>query len=279
MKFPQFFSRVNSDSGRVSARGWSETSQEEADANALARLERILNFLRTGRKNEQQIDGYSYTIDGVICEEVIDRIFDEDNANEIAVFSRNAYGSLVLNSTRLMFVDIDIKPDGTLQRWKHWLLGKQGMASPEQRAINEIIEWQRSNPRYALRIYRTAAGLRLLVSNQPFDGFDGTAKRILNELKSDRLYRRLCESQQCFRARLSPKPWRIGAGRPPVQFPYRNKDAENEFKQWHDRYVQLAKQHSVCTYLMTLGTTAIHPDLAAIIEQHDALSVGENPLA
>lgn len=137
MKFPRYWAREQNDSGRVVARGWSASSLEEARANAQARLHRILDALRRGTPPAP----YRYVIDGVICEEVIDRIFDHDV--ETAVISRNAYGSLVMNTKRLMFVDIDLPPDGLWQRLKSWC--SASAATPEQRALCRVRQWQRDN--------------------------------------------------------------------------------------------------------------------------------------
>jgi hypothetical protein len=277
VKFPQYWTRVKNESGRVVARGWSETSQDEALANAKARLNRILDYLRSDRP----LDEYQYVFDHVICEEVIDRIFDGDEDAEAAVISRNAYGSLVMNTPRLMFIDIDLpKPaTGLGERIKSWFSRSTDTTSPEQRALDEIRRWQAANDQYTLRVYRTRAGYRLLLVNRCFDGADETAMRILDELKSDRLYRRLCLAQQCFRARLSPKPWRVAAGNLPGQFPFANESLERQFHAWLDRYTRLAAAFSVCHYVETLGHDSPHDGVIALIEYHDSLSSGSRPLA
>jgi hypothetical protein len=42
MKFPAFWIRSKNASGTIAARGWSDTSQDEAARNAEDRLQRIL---------------------------------------------------------------------------------------------------------------------------------------------------------------------------------------------------------------------------------------------
>lgn len=271
MKFPRYWSRVTNESGGVVAKGWSENSQEDASANATSRLRRILDALGSGRSLEH----YQYVIDNVICEEVIDRV--EHSGVEIAVVSRNAYGSLVLNTTRLLIADVDVPPANLIDRIKGWF----GFDAPtsEQRVLDSIRHWQRSHHATTVRVYRTAAGYRVLVSNRCFDGVDGSAMQLLEQLGSDPLYRRLCRSQSCFRARLSPKPWRIGVGKPPARFPFADEAAERGYQAWYDRYVTLAKRHSVCHYLETLGTATVDPVVAPLIDRHDGLACGDRPLA
>lgn len=266
---------MSNKSGLVVARGWSETSQEEAFANAQARLSRILDYLRS----DKPLDEYQYVFDQVICEEVVDRISDEDG--EAAIISRNAYGSLVMNTPRLMFIDIDLpKPMPSLgERIKAWFSRPTDTASPEQRTLDEIRRWQAANDQYTLRAYRTRAGFRLLVVNWCFDGPDQAAMRVLDQLKSDRLYRRLCLAQQCFRARLSPKPWRVAAGSPPAQFPFASEPRERQFRDWLERYTRLAASFSVCHYIETLGHESPHDRVVPLIEYHDSLCCGTRPLA
>ena len=74
MKFPTFWIRLQNPNGTVTARGWSDVSLDEATRNAQNRLIRILAALKS--KHRDGLDRYSYVIDNVICEEVIDRIVD-----------------------------------------------------------------------------------------------------------------------------------------------------------------------------------------------------------
>jgi hypothetical protein len=53
----------------------------------------------------------------------------------------------------------------------------------------------------------------------------------LRELGNDPLYAALCKRQQCFRARLGPKPWRAQLPMPPGSFPAR-RCREAEFAIW-----------------------------------------------
>ena len=105
MRFAKFWTVAQNPKGSVSARGWSDSSQEEADRNAAVRLERILAWLRN---RNDDLDRYSYVIDNAICEEVLHRI-ENGRGAEIAVISRNAYGSKILNSKNVMIVDIDVE--------------------------------------------------------------------------------------------------------------------------------------------------------------------------
>jgi hypothetical protein len=269
MRFARFWKVVKNDSGNVSARGWSDQSEEEAGRLAQERLARILNFLANPETRE--LDRYQYTINDVICEEVIDRM-EADDGHEHAVISRNAYGSLVLNATRVMFIDIDIESTIPRVGLVGRLFGKQApsAAAIAEEKLTRVREWQDQHTDYAFRVYRTAAGLRLIVPNRIFDSIGPAEFRVMEELNSDPLYRQLCRSQKCFRARLTPKPWRIGLKSPGVKFPFSESGSRQAFDEWYRLYSDRAKQWAVCEYVEHIGQNTMHPSAAPIIELHDS---------
>ncbi len=268
MKFPKFWDRVQNPRGSVTARGWSEISLEQATANARDRLQRILAAL--GSQKKFDLERYSYVIDNVICEQVIDRIQDGDR--DQAVISRNSYGSLIMNAANMMFVDIDLpKPPkpGWISRWFR-KPSPAPVLSPEAETLERIRNWQSGNGDTTLRVYRTHAGFRVIVVNRMFDSVDAHAVSIMNELGSDSLYVTLCQSQSCFRARLTPKPWRVGMTKPPKMFPFFSPADEAAFDAWYQQYSAQSKQFKVCIFVETLGRAAIAPQHQQLIAQHDA---------
>src|SRR5262249_50664718 len=87
--------------------------------------------------------------------------------------------------------------------------------------------------------------------------------------RADPLYVRLTRAQACFRARLTPKPWRIGLPEPRVQWPWAGAEAERAFQSWEARYRAASAGHAVCAFGATVGNSAIGPALAAVVESHD----------
>ena len=77
-------------------------------------------------------------------------------------------------------------------------------------AIAKVENWTRNNPDWGWRIYRTRAGLRLLATHALFDPEAAASDGVFDALGADPLYRQLCKTQKCYRARLTPKPWRCG---------------------------------------------------------------------
>ena len=269
MKFPEFWSRVSNPRGTVIARGWSDISLEEATARAQDRLKRILHALNNRRGYELGLERYVYEVDSVICEEVVQRI--SESGQEIAVISRNAYGSLVLNARRLMFVDVDF-PRPPQRSWFARLFSKQDNASPDpqKQTLEQLRAWQAANAQFTLRLYRTFAGIRVMVVNQSFARVDEAALAMMKSLNCDELYVRLCQSQACFRARLNPKPWRMGMENPPAVFPF-GADAERQaFQKWLDEQTSKCANYSVCEYLETLGNDESLVEHRRLVELHDS---------
>jgi hypothetical protein len=266
MRFPTFWKKVKNARGTVVARGWSDVSAQEAAQRAEARLQKILQALGSRRQNDLQ--RYPYEADDVICEEVVQRIGEAEQ--EIAILSRNAYGALVMNARHMMFIDIDF-PAIPRQSWLSKLF-RSPPIDPLQvqlQTLERIKEWQAAHDDWTLRLYRTFAGLRVIVVNHSFDHVDATVLLHMQQLGCDELYIKLCKTQACFRARLSPKPWRVGMPNPPMCFPFETHDHHHAFDQWLEQMTAQSSGFSVCIYLETLGRAEILAEHRPLIEIHD----------
>jgi hypothetical protein len=266
LRFPQFFARVANETGRVSARGWSDASASEAAANARARLERIERWLRSGKRGD--LERYAYGADDVIVEEVLERFPLNGDGGE-AVVTRNAYGAEVLNNDRVLFVDVDVPPPpapGLVGR----LLGRKSASHDSLLAAraDEIARWQRANPDLSLRGYRTHSGLRLVVLNALFAPGEPRGTAVLDALCNDPLYRALCRRQRCYRARLTPKPWRIGLRAPP-RVAGRGDAGPRAEPAWLATYAERSAGAAVCRPFATWGNAAAHPVVAQVLAFHD----------
>jgi hypothetical protein len=92
----------------------------------------------------------------------------------------------------------------------------------------------------------------------------------LNEFRADPLYVRLCRMQESFRARLTPKPWRMGIRKPPVQFPFDTSAEQARFSEWEREYESESVKHATCAYQSAFGTGAALPEFEALIRLHDS---------
>lgn len=82
--------------------GWSEHSPQEASARGLKSAKRLANYL-LGQGDQPNHYGYD---EGLPREEIADEFKDEQGRPQ-AIVTRNAYGSLILNTRDLMFIDVD----------------------------------------------------------------------------------------------------------------------------------------------------------------------------
>ena len=166
-----------------------------------------------------------------------------------AVVTRNSYGSLVLNTDELLFADVDSE-------------------NPRAGSPADKVSRVASGHGFSVRLYQTAAGYRVMVTNRRMRGGGDEAEAILNEFGSDPLYMRLCRTQQSFRARLTPKPWRAGARKPPVKFPFEDRRAEAAMQSWQGDYNQAIASYATCHLIGTVGGE-VDPGFAALIDYHD----------
>ena len=192
-----------------------------------------------------------------------------------AVVTRNSFGCLVLNTARVMFVDVDLpgsRQPPSSRGWLARLLGRSGEGTSdgaEAQALGRLDSWVRSHPGAGFRVYRTRAGLRYLETSGVHEPTSDRAEALLEALGCDPLYVRLCRAQQSFRARLTPKPWRCGVAAPPSRFPHESAEREEAFRRWLERYDGRSLRFATCAYVSTVGTERVHGKVEPILRFHD----------
>lgn len=289
--------------------GWSETSQAEAQQHAETRATAALERLLAGEKLQRREPKLPYNgAEGVpIREEVLARHGD-------CVITRNVYGAHCLNTPHVLFVDIDLEKRAPLRYtllllatllltalavylmtglklpaillavaailfssglsrllFRFWLSLAGGAESVASRRIERFIA---QSPDWGARLYRTPAGLRLLVTHAVFAASDPTVSLCFEQLKADPVYARMCLRQQCFRARVSAKPWRIGIKthmRPrPGVWPVVSERLPRRTA-WIEHYEKMAAAYASCHFVKSYGNAAIHPEASRIVALHDQL--------
>lgn len=249
---------------------WSEISVEDARRQANVRaLEASRKFLAGQPPNR-----YGYA-ERPLREEIVQTL--GDGGDEAAMITRNAYGALILNTARIMFIDMDFANGGTIAALGglfRRLLGKPAVETPEQRCLRQIQAFAAQHSHLGFRVYRTCAGLRCLVTNQLFDPTEDESTALLSDIGSDPLYVRLCKAQACFRARLLPKPWRCGLPLPPERYPWASSAHESRFRQWLMNYERGIAGYAVCRLLQHIGSANTRPEIQPIIALHDKFTCG-----
>ncbi|TYT75148.1 hypothetical protein [Desulfobotulus mexicanus] len=287
MKIPPYWVKksqkmkdAHGQSHSITASGWSFVSPAEAAKEATARAGRIFNRLMGGERP----DHYEYH-DMPVKEEILGEIFDGEK--QLAVITRNRYGAEILNCSQVLFVDVDF-PKAESAGFMEWLrrlffgrsIGEKKEA-PAEKAIASVKEWSRQNPDYGFRLYRTKEGLRLLFTGKLFAPASEETERILKGLNADPLYQVLTRKQECFRARLTSKPWRCGSPKPPSSFPWEDEAKEREYRSWQEIYRQKDEGFRICDFIGDFGKKEVLSQAIKIMEIHDRAVrlTGTAPLA
>ncbi|HBO45989.1 MAG TPA: hypothetical protein DD670_19110, partial [Planctomycetaceae bacterium] len=171
MKIPAYWSKATATEtdrkGKdCSITCWRSSGVSELDAHesALAAAKRALQrFLSDGEPPGR----YHYG-ETPLREEVVHWLND-DEGKPFAAVTRNSYGSLILNTTRAMFIDVDFPLIRAGELLKHAFvrLFNKSALSPVDRHAQVMLERVKSfisaRRGWSVRVYRTCAGLRCLV--------------------------------------------------------------------------------------------------------------------
>lgn len=283
MKFARYWVRGRAEARtpdgeafEVTALGWSLESREEAERRAAEAARRMAARVAA---DERPPRDYGYA-DRPVREEIVEEFRGEDGETSAAV-TRNSYGSLVLNTKDLVFIDIDL-PQGTstgggLLGVLRGLFGKE-TEDPERRVRQRVAAVASAQPHYTFRLYRTFAGFRCAVTNARVTPGSPESTRLLEEFGADPLYVRLCRVQQSYRARLTPKYWRCGGRRPPNRFPWDTASDEQEYRAWEREYDARCTQFATCRFVEQFGVQQGNAESAALIRLHDRLTKADSNL-
>jgi hypothetical protein len=261
----------------------------QADAQELARKAAIDLCYR--RINGESIARYAYQVRNY--EERILRILYRGAGSpasrlpvvEIGRITENRYGAEVLNTPNVMFVDVDNRPE----RPDKPLSAEDRSTAPliSEEAANTLLNaFCAENPNFGFRVYRTFAGLRYLCTSGLFDPTSALVKDVLTTLNADQSYRVLCKIQKCFRARLTPKPWRMlqpgGSNIIGVERLIRRLDFSTaSYPSFRSTYIGALAGYSTCQFVRVVGNPIVVPDCQQIVAFHDlrTRATASSPLA
>jgi hypothetical protein len=271
MNFPKFWAKGHS--GVFSVWRWSDSSTDEARSGAQAAAEQLAAQFAAGELS----NAYSYG-NRPMREPVLREV--RNAAGEVtSVVTRNSYGCQVLNSAVALFVDVDLPDQKPKSGGLFGSLFGRRTAEPEdpaKAAIAKATAWAHSHPGWNWRIYRTKAGLRLLATHGLFDPADPVCERVFAAVDADPLYRKLCQTQKCFRARLTPKPWRCKLPHAPARWPFENAAEEHAFGNWDAKYHTACVIKATCL-LLDKGSGEVHEELREIVKLHDQTTRATSP--
>jgi hypothetical protein len=258
--------RAESPRGRAAALtcfGWSNTSLADAQSRAADSLARMIARVRAGEPFPAR---YAYA-SRPLREEIVQTVSDGPSGPN-ALVTRNAYGALILNTAGVMFVDVD-QP---ASRWRDML---RGFARWRRRVDIEppiperLTSFLATHPQWRVRVYRTRSGWRYLVVHDVFDPRAARTRTVLEELGCDPRYVQLTRVQECFRARLTPKPWRCGIALPPGRHPREDPEVQGRFARWQVDYHAACEPFATCQFIAELGEGSAAAEAARVIQLHD----------
>ncbi len=151
----------------------------------------------------------------------------------------------------------------------------------EKIARGRILAFVRRHPDWHVRVYRTPAGLRVLALHRVFDPREPEVKACFDALGVDPMYARMCFNQNCFRARISPKPWRIGLPRlrPPYSAAWRPQHTDLPARrEWIAAYESRAEAYAACRFVESLGNAPVDPAAEAVQHLHDVFCRADQDL-
>lgn len=123
-------------------------------------------------------------------------------------------------------------------------------------AVQRVERFVDNHPKWHLKRYRTPNGLRLIALHKLFDPRSEEVSAAFRELGVDPTYVLMCQKQNCFRARLTAKPWRIGIEerlRPAGGVWPIHPERLEEYNLWIDAYDIAARSYSACRYERAYG--------------------------
>lgn len=249
--------------------GWSMSSTAEALAVAQDRLRSALATVGSAARLG------AYYPRTPLREPILDELIVD--GEQVVVVTRNRYGAEILNTDRILIADVDLELEKPRARGHLRRAFRRSSAVPDPSAepspvverLDTLARWARAHPGLGVIVYRTFSGLRVFVTgvNEPATSAHG--EQILVELGADPIYRELCRTHGTFRARLTPKPWRLPRMKAPRgRWPYENDRAEHRFQRWLTDYQAAARAYSVCRLLSTHGPAPSTVE-ARILQLHE----------
>ncbi len=225
-----------------------------------------------GEKKIKVLKAFHSEVDDVEDETLYADYFERPKPEEILSDSvmgdpataiiRNRYGAEILCSEKLCFVDLDYQG----------LWAKLGLKSMAARSIKaRVHKVMGKNNEVSYRLYETKNGFRLVLLDRPYEAESEFVRKLMTSLGADRLYVRMCRAQECFRARLTPKPWRCGIKNLPPEYPTTKPGSGDARNRWVSDYTAKSANYSTCKLVETVGQDRADPQLLKLcLDVHDA---------
>ena len=237
---------IDGESVTIKLLAGSDVSKDDARRLLLERAEQIENRIQ----RKAGIDEYESEIKEAIAQEI-------DVHNVITVCR---YGALILNTTQYSVYDLD-----SYHKSMFDFFGSMRHMSLKQRIAHKFKINAAKIPELgsSFRIYETSKGIRV-IGKHYLDPSHKRFMKIMLALCADYTYSILCIKQRCFRARLTPKPYRMKIDTYKVLSPLECETAS--YQSWAAMYASEAQAFSVVKLIEAIGEDFSHEP---VIAEHD----------
>ena len=203
---------------------------------------------------------------------------------QLGIITRNRYGADILNADTVMFLDWDAHPApshgwrglveriSVLFKGHHLEAAQRGQVQRVQEAkiaLEATIRSKVSELNLGIRLYETCNGLRGIVTSSRFDPTDSVALDLMTYLGADPLYVKLCRLQNTFRARLTPKHWRVGLSERPLKKPGVTPTEIAQMTHWLEQYRARSQQYATARLIAAFGSSDTDEFVQQVVTLHD----------
>lgn len=191
----------------------------------------------------------------VAIKEYVTEVIDDSNIVTIC-----RYGAKILNTTSYTVLDLDDYPVNFFDMFKSVKKLKK-----KDRIVYKFEESVRKYPELGtdFRIYETTKGIRV-IGKKYIDPSSKGYTALMRRLRVDWIYIQLSKKQQCYRARLTPKPYRMKINTIKVKSPL---DCRKEnYLSWEQAYIEKSKEYSVVRLVKAIGSDFSREK---IVKKHD----------
>ena len=235
--------------------GHSDRSEEEAHQRALERVAAVQARI------DNHSTGHAAEYEVCIREEIVAELSSD------AVVTRNRYGAEVLNCARLIMIDVDKPPAQGF--WAQ--LFKPDGRPVKARMLDHLRKTIRTlDQRVGYRIYETHSGFRVIITGIQMAPKERAVTRLFEAMNSDPLYAMMCRRQDCYRARLTPKPYRIQQKPIRLLVPY-GEETRSTLGAWVQAYNERSRGFNVCRLVEVIGRDTVDD----VIAYHDKRTLGD----
>lgn len=211
----------------------SNVSEADAAKKAKEQASIIEERIQSGTRKEE----YESSIN-----EYVERVIDDSNIVTIC-----RYGAKILNTDEYTILDLDDYPVDIFDIFR-----SVRTLPKKERIVAKFLERVAKNPEIGtdFRIYETAKGIRV-IGKKYINPENKKYIKLMRSLNVDWLYVFLSKRQKCYRARLTPKPYRLKIKTIRITSPLTC--TSDDYTQWEKMYTDSSNKYSVAKYLTSLG--------------------------